>query len=89
MIALNQKFEKNSALNFYNDDFMLSIILPSNYENVYLSIASNELHEDSYRVSKDGFINYAFDNNVSLNIGKPKNDNLIKNINLNSYQLSY
>lgn len=89
MIALNQKFEKNSALNFYNDDFMLSIILPSNYENVYLSIASNELHEDSYRVSKDGFINYAFDNNVSLNLGKPKNDNLIKNINLNSYQLSY
>ncbi len=89
MIALNQKFEKNSALNFYNEDFMLSIILPSNYENVYLSIASNELHEDSYRVSKDGFINYAFDNNVSLNIGKPKNDNLIKNINLNSYQLSY
>lgn len=89
MIALNQKFEKNSALNFYNDDFMLSIILPSNYENVYLSIASNELHEDSYRVSKDGFINYAFDNNVSLNIGKPKNDNLIKNINLNSSQLSY
>ena len=89
MIALNQKFEKNSALNFYNDDFMLSIILPSNYENVYLSIASNELHEDSYRVSKDGFINFAFDNNVSLNIGKPKNDNLIKNINLNSSQLSY
>lgn len=89
MIALNQKFEKNSALNFYNDDFMLSIILPSNYENVYLSIASNDLHEDSYRVSKDGFINYAFDNNVSLNIGKPKNDNLIKNINLNSFQLSY
>ena len=89
MIALNQKFEKNSALNFYNDDFMMSVILPSNYDNVYLSIASNELNEDSYRISKDGFINYAFDNNVSLNIGKPKNDNLIKNIQLNSSQLSY
>lgn len=88
-IKLGKEFEKHSALHFYSDDFITSLILPKSYDSLTLSIASDKLKECNYVISKDGYIDYKFNDNLSLNDGYPFGDTHLKDVYLFNSKLSY
>lgn len=88
-IKLDNSFEKYSALHFYSDEFATSLILPKSYESLTLSIACDKLKEGNYVLSKDGYLNYEFNDNLALNNGYPYEDTHIKDFYLFNSKLSY
>lgn len=82
-VDLSGYFDKYSALHFYGDNFYTSIILPFDYESLYFSVFSSNLNYGSYKIGKNGYVNYQFTNYISVKRGKAEGYDTIKEIKLN------
>lgn len=78
-VNLGNKVKKNDVVHVKskNRKFFSSIIVPKAYENLMITISSNLLNKDEYQVSKGGFIDYKFVQDLSLLQDTPIDDELL------------
>lgn len=78
-VKLGNKIKKNDVVHVKskNKRFFSSIIVPKAYENLMVTISSNLLTKDEYKVTKGGYVDYKFIKDFSLLQDMPLDDELI------------
>ncbi len=90
--SINSRFakplEKDEVLHLEGSSFSTSLIIPKAYEQIVVSMTSDQIKNGKYIISKDGFVDYQFINNIAFN-GKPDDTQELHSFEINDDQDSY